>query len=148
MNPLEVGAVLMAASYLDLDALIETLTGGRVGVAWVFFGLLAQMMIAGCLVAHWRASRRYGRIAIPLPTLYVALLATVMLLVYASIRHDLVFVIGQLLGVVIVLRILDLLRALETQRQEPDRSRFPQVKPDTAEIDLKAVQKPKDGDSA
>ena len=61
------------------------------------------------------------------------LVATVMLLVYASIRHDLVYVVGQLLNVMIGLRLLELIRRTGVKRAATDVEQFPRVEPESAE---------------
>ncbi len=123
----------LGASFFDWDALVEVLTEGRIGLGWVAFGLLAQLVIVGCLLAQWHVSRKRRRNVVPAALAYVWLIAVVMLLVYASIRHDVVFVAGQLLNVVIALRLIELLRRSNVQPSEPDEDLFPVVEPDTAE---------------
>ncbi len=127
----------------DWNGLIELVTEGGIGLGWVVFGLLAQVVIVCCLVAQWRASRKRGRIVLPVPLVYVGLIATVMLLVYASIRHDLVFVAGQLLNVMIALRLIELLRRPGNGPTEPaEEETFPVVEPDTAERMLPGYDEP------
>lgn len=120
-------------AFFDLNGLIDALTEGRIEGHWLLFGLIAQLMIIGCLVAQRHSIKKFGRVVIRPSVVYVALSATVMLLVYASRRHDLVYVIGQILNVVIGVRILDLVRRTEQQQTEAERSAFPNIKPESAE---------------
>jgi len=123
----------LGVSFLDWDGLVDTITEGPIGLGWVAFGLVAQLVIVGCLVVQWRASRRHGRNVLPVGLVYVWLISVVMLLVYASIRHDVVFVAGQLLNVVIALRLIELLRRSSIKPSEPEEVLFPVVEPDSAE---------------
>lgn len=117
----------------DFSALLEHVIGGEVGVGWLLFGLLAQMIVFGCLVAQRIASRRRGKSALPASIIYAALIAMVMLLVYASVRHDLVFVIGQLLNVIIALRLLEWVRKGDGKERLSESNNFPVVEPDSAD---------------
>jgi len=126
-------AGLVAESFFDWDRLLETLTAGRISVGWLLFGFAAQMMVAGCLVAQWYVSKRHGRVVIRSGMIYAGLVATVMLLVYASIRHDLIYVLGQLLNVLIGLQLLALIRRDGAKRAKPDVEHFPRVEPESAE---------------
>ncbi|MCG8407021.1 MAG: lipid-A-disaccharide synthase N-terminal domain-containing protein [Phycisphaerales bacterium] len=120
----------------DFDSLEETLTNGRIDIEWVFFGLVAQLIILVCLIVHWYASRKHGRVFIPVSAVYMGLIASAMLLVYASVRHDIVYVVGQLLTIMIGLRLLECLRRAETKQTQDGNTSFPKVEPDTAEINL------------
>ena len=96
-------------------------------------GLLAQTILFGCLVAQRIASKRRGKSFLPASIVYVALIAMVMLLVYASVRHDLVFVIGQLINVIIALRLLEWVRKGDGKERVSESNNFPVVEPDSAD---------------
>lgn len=130
---MQAGPVGLAESFFDLGRLLETLTAGRINEGWLLFGLAAQLIVVGCLLAQWYVSKRHGRIVIRSGVIYVGLVATVMLLVYASIRHDIVYVVGQLLNVMIGLRLLELVRRTGAKRAETDVEQFPRVEPESAE---------------
>jgi len=123
----------LGESFFDLDRLLETLTGGQIGAAWLVIGVVAQFVIAGCIYAQWSASKRQGRTVIPPSVVYAGLVATVVLLVYASIRHDLVYVIGQLINVVIGMMLLNRNHDRRTEQTDGDLAQFPQVRPESAE---------------
>lgn len=132
----------------DMQSLRETLTDdGRVSIEWFFFGLAAQLIIGVCIFIHWYASRKRRRIVIPIPIIYAGLIAAVMLLVYASIRHDFVFVVGQFLVILIGLRILEQIRRTHAEPNETWSTDFPNVEPDTAEINLNSENKEKTGNN-
>ncbi len=136
-------ANIAATFSFEWDNLIEVVTEGRISVSWVVFGLAAQFVVFCCLVAQWYVSSRRRRIALPVSLVYVGLIAIVMLLVYASIRHDLVFVAGQLLNVMIALRLIELLRRPGNGPTEPaEEETFPVVEPDTAERMLPGYDEP------
>ncbi len=127
-------ANIAATFSFEWDNLIEVVTEGRISVSWVVFGLAAQFVVFCCLMAQWYVSSRRRRIALPVSLVYVGLIAIVMLLVYASIRHDVVFVVGQLLNIVIALRLIELLnRSTGKPIGGDDEHSFPTVEPDTAE---------------
>jgi lipid-A-disaccharide synthase-like uncharacterized protein len=81
-----------------------------VELAWVFFGLCAQLMFTGRFLVQWLASEKAKKSVMPVAFWYFSLAGGVMLLAYAIHRADPVFILGQGLGVVIYLRNLWLIR--------------------------------------
>lgn len=73
-------------------------------LAWVFFGLFAQLMFTGRFVVQWLASEKAKKSVMPVAFWYFSLTGGMMLLAYAIHRADPVFILGQSLGVVIYLR--------------------------------------------
>lgn len=80
-------------------------------LAWVVFGLSAQLMFTARFVVQWIASERARSSVIPIAFWYFSLIGGVMLLAYALYRKDPVFVLGQTLGVAIYSRNLWLIHA-------------------------------------
>ncbi len=80
-------------------------------LAWVVFGLCAQLMFTARFIVQWIASERARSSVIPLAFWYFSLVGGVMLLAYAIYRADPVFVLGQTLGVAIYSRNLWLIHA-------------------------------------
>ncbi|MER5173339.1 lipid-A-disaccharide synthase N-terminal domain-containing protein [Thioclava sp. GXIMD2076] len=80
-------------------------------LAWVLFGLAAQLMFTARFLVQWIASEKAQDSVMPVTFWYFSLLGGVMLLSYAIYRHDPVFVLGQSLGVVIYSRNLWLIYA-------------------------------------
>ena len=79
--------------------------------AWIAFGLLGQLFFTLRFVVQWLASERSGRSTVPIAFWYFSLLGGAMLLVYALwYRHDLVFTLGQAVGLLIYTRNLILIR--------------------------------------
>jgi lipid-A-disaccharide synthase-like uncharacterized protein len=77
---------------------------------WLAFGLLGQAAFGSRFLLQWLASERSGESHVPLSFWYLSLLGSVILLVYAIHRRELVFAIGYLPNSVVYLRNLVLLR--------------------------------------
>lgn len=105
----------------------------RVGTGWLFFGLAAQAIFLLCLLGQWIATRRGRRLVLPSAVIYLGLVATVMLLIYASVRRDLVFTVGQLVNMMIGFRLLEIVERFNRISLEHDDAPFPDVRPDSAE---------------
>lgn len=99
---------------------------------WLIIGTIAQVTILTCLVIHLWMSRRQKRMVLPSSLIYVCLLASGVLAVYAASRHDFIFVSSQIVNVVIGLRIL----GSRYEGAEPRPREFPDVAPDRADADL------------
>lgn len=80
-------------------------------LAWVIFGLCAQLMFTARFLVQWIASERARSSVMPVAFWYFSLIGGMMLLAYALYRKDPVFVLGQTLGVVIYSRNLWLIHA-------------------------------------
>ena len=76
---------------------------------WAAFGLVAQLAFTARFVVQWIASEREGKSVIPLAFWYFSLFGSTGLLVYAIIRADPIFILGQSLGSIIYLRNLTLI---------------------------------------
>ena len=126
------GAVVETAASLPAAAL-----DGVEPLFWLVFGLCAQAAILVCFGIHLVASWKRHKLVIPPSIGYVGLVATLMLMIYASHRQDAVFLLGQFLNTLICVRLLMLIRrAQEKMRQQrqtlPDEpSGFPIVSPDS-----------------
>lgn len=80
-------------------------------LAWVSFGLGAQLMFTARFLVQWIASERARSSVVPVAFWYFSLVGGLMLLAYAIYRTDPVFILGQLLGVLIYSRNLWLIHA-------------------------------------
>ena len=76
---------------------------------WAAFGLVAQLAFTARFVVQWITSEREGKSVIPLAFWYFSLFGSTGLLVYAIVRADPIFILGQSLGSVIYLRNLTLI---------------------------------------
>jgi lipid-A-disaccharide synthase-like uncharacterized protein len=92
---------------------VERLFGvsGWIGIAWVGFGLLGQVIFMGRMVVQWLASERAKRSVVPPAFWFMSLVGSIMLLVYFIWRWDIVGMLGQGLGTAIYLRNIALLRS-------------------------------------
>jgi len=77
---------------------------------WVFFGFAAQGVFMMRFVVQLIASERKKRSYVPIAFWYLSLAGGLMLLTYALVRRDPVFVLGQGLGIIIYARNLMLIR--------------------------------------
>ncbi len=129
----------VASSGLEWDGgLLAQAAEDGLGAGWLIGGLLAQAMVAACLLVFWLLSRRAGRAVLPKAAVYAAMAATVFLGIHAFVGGQWVFLVGQAtwLAACIVL-------AAYSERQEeqpielPDEGRqLPVVAPDSAERKL------------
>jgi lipid-A-disaccharide synthase-like uncharacterized protein len=94
--------MLTLMSWFNVDSPVE--------LAWVVFGLFAQLMFTGRFIVQWLASEKARKSVMPVAFWYFSLAGGLMLLAYAIHRADPVFILGQGLGVVIYLRNLWLIR--------------------------------------
>ncbi len=121
-------------SGIDWAIARDTITeGSRIEFGWVVFGMAAQTLILAGLVGHWVATRKRGRVFLPASVIWVGLAASVMLMIYASVRHDIVFVVGQILNMMIGFRLLEIVSKMNAVALPPDETKFPEVRPDAAD---------------
>ena len=78
---------------------------------WLAIGFAGQALFSARFLVQWLASERRGRSVVPLAFWYFSVLGGMTLLAYAIYRADPVFIVGQLGGLVIYLRNLQLIRA-------------------------------------
>ena len=89
---------------------------------WAIVGLVAQMAFASRFIVQWIASERRGESVIPVSFWYLSLVGTSGLLLYAIVRADPVFILGQSMGSIIYTRNLMLIyrrRAAEQATTPP-----------------------------
>ncbi len=77
---------------------------------WLLFGLVGQLIFSLRFIVQWICSEKKKESYVPLVFWYLSLLGGTILLVYAIIRRDLVFTIGQASGLVVYARNLVLIR--------------------------------------
>ena len=76
---------------------------------WVAIGLLGQALFGARFIIQWIMSERVGRSIIPLPFWFCSLGGGVVLLSYAIHRQDIVFILGQGMGLIVYTRNLVLI---------------------------------------
>ncbi|MCE5333014.1 MAG: lipid-A-disaccharide synthase N-terminal domain-containing protein [Desulfobacteraceae bacterium] len=75
----------------------------------LIFGFIGQAFFSGRFLAQWIASERQGKSVVPLSFWYLSVGGGGMLLIYAILRKDPVFILGQGGGLLIYLRNLYLI---------------------------------------
>jgi lipid-A-disaccharide synthase-like uncharacterized protein len=73
-------------------------------------GLFGQLLFSARFLVQWLASERAGRSVVPLAFWYLSVGGGLVLFLYAWVRRDPVFIIGQGTGLFIYVRNLHLLR--------------------------------------
>jgi lipid-A-disaccharide synthase-like uncharacterized protein len=90
---------------------------------WIGLGLLGQALFTARFLLQWIASERRGASVTPTAFWYFSLGGGSLLLTYSIYRRDLVFILGQSVGLVVYLRNLVLIRrAAAAPREEPEIS--------------------------
>ncbi|NWG00905.1 MAG: lipid-A-disaccharide synthase N-terminal domain-containing protein [Thermoanaerobaculaceae bacterium] len=74
------------------------------------FGFLGQALFSARFLVQWVVSESKRESVIPVTFWYLSLAGGVTLLLYAILRHDPVFTLGQAAGLVVYLRNLMLIR--------------------------------------
>lgn len=77
---------------------------------WLAVGFLGQSLFFSRFVVQWIASERKGRSVVPEAFWWLSLGGSAILLAYAIVRRDPVFIAGQAGGSLIYVRNLQLLR--------------------------------------
>lgn len=72
--------------------------------AWVIFGFLAQFVFFLRFAVQWWASEKEKKSVVPLSFWYLSIVGSVMILVYAIRREDIVFITAQFLALIIYIR--------------------------------------------
>ncbi|NIA20393.1 MAG: hypothetical protein GWP05_00130 [Anaerolineaceae bacterium] len=76
---------------------------------WAMLGLVAQLAFTGRFVVQWIASERRKKSVIPVAFWYLSLFGSAGLLVYAIVRADPIFILGQSFGSIVYMRNLVLI---------------------------------------
>ncbi len=77
---------------------------------WTLWGLVAQGLFFSRFILQWYMSEKEGQVVIPVHFWYLSLLGAMMILVYAVVRSDLVFLITGVLQIFLYSRNLFLAR--------------------------------------
>jgi lipid-A-disaccharide synthase-like uncharacterized protein len=75
----------------------------------MLFGFAGQALFSARFIVQWLASEARKQSVVPLAFWYFSLAGGILLLTYAVLRHDPVFVLGQLAGLVVYARNLVLI---------------------------------------
>ncbi|MGH8124286.1 MAG: lipid-A-disaccharide synthase N-terminal domain-containing protein [Rhodanobacteraceae bacterium] len=77
---------------------------------WIAFGFLGQLFFGLRFLVQWLYSEKHGKSRIPDAFWYLSVAGGVTILTYAIHRHELVFIIGESITLLVFLRNLHLLR--------------------------------------
>ena len=77
---------------------------------WTAVGMLGQGIFGSRFLVQWLASERLRRSVIPKAFWYLSIVGCLVLLSYAIHRHDPVFIVGEIGGLMIYIRNLVLLK--------------------------------------
>ena len=77
---------------------------------WLTIGFVGQAAFFSRFLVQWVASERAGRSYVPVAFWYLSLAGSLILLVYAIHRKEIVFVVGQAFGWIVYSRNLILLK--------------------------------------
>ena len=72
--------------------------------AWIIFGFLAQFVFFLRFAVQWWASEKEKKSVVPLSFWYLSIVGSVMILIYAIRREDIVFITAQFLALIIYIR--------------------------------------------
>lgn len=75
---------------------------------WFAVGLFAQLAFSARLLFQWIGSERAGRSMLPAHFWMFSVLGAVLLLAYAAHQRDLVIALGQIVGLAVYLRNIEL----------------------------------------
>ncbi len=71
---------------------------------WIALGFVAQIMFTMRFAVQWIASERAGKSVIPVAFWFFSIFGGLLLLLYALVRRDPVFIAGQAFGVFVYAR--------------------------------------------
>jgi lipid-A-disaccharide synthase-like uncharacterized protein len=77
---------------------------------WLVIGFLGQATFSMRFLVQWWRSERAGQSVVPIGFWYLSIAGGLLLLSYAIHQRDPVFIVGQLTGVFVYLRNLQLIR--------------------------------------
>jgi lipid-A-disaccharide synthase-like uncharacterized protein len=100
---------------------------------WSIAGIAALFTIALCLLWQWIGSARQGRFVVPVSACFAGLIATLVLLVYAMLRGEPLFIGAEALSVFVAFRLFILARQIRRRQDSAAQLSFPRVSPETAE---------------
>ena len=86
------------------------------GNVWLMIGLVGQSLFSMRFLVQWISSERKGESVLPIAFWHLSIAGSLVLLAYAVHRRDIVFTLGQSLGVFIYARNLQLMRAARQAR--------------------------------
>lgn len=87
---------------------------------WIILGFIAQIAFTARFLVQWIASERCGKSVVPVAFWYLSIFGSSGLLVYAIVRADPVFILGQSVGSFIYVRNLTLIHRNRRATENPN----------------------------
>ncbi|WP_078063126.1 lipid-A-disaccharide synthase N-terminal domain-containing protein [Solirubrum puertoriconensis] len=100
------GWFVAGAPHFSLQAMLAS----RIPGGWLLLGAVGQTVFLLRFVYQWLYSERKGESVLPLGFWLVSFVGSVMILIYAALRHDAVLILGNVFGTVVYARNIVLLR--------------------------------------
>ncbi|KAA9339858.1 lauroyl acyltransferase [Hymenobacter busanensis] len=94
------------SAHMSLRAMLST----RIPGGWLLLGAVGQTIFLLRFVYQWIYSERKGESVLPLGFWGVSFVGSVLILIYALLRHDVVLIMGNVFGTVVYARNIVLLR--------------------------------------
>lgn len=83
--------------------------------AWTLVGIAAQVFFFSRFILQWYMSEKTGKITVPITFWFLSLIGSALLLLYAFVRHDVVFTITAILQLGLFSRSLILARRNQSE---------------------------------
>jgi lipid-A-disaccharide synthase-like uncharacterized protein len=74
--------------------------------SWTFVGMAAQALFFSRFILQWYQSEKTGRITVPTTFWILSLMGAFLILIYALVRRDIVFIVTGVLQIVLFSRSL------------------------------------------
>lgn len=85
---------------------------------WTFWGLFAQGLFFLRFIIQWYSSEKAGKVVVPKIFWFISLLGAVMVIVYAAVRSDLVFLVTGTLQIFLYSRNIKLIFTKVEKREK------------------------------
>ena len=80
---------------------------------FIILGLAGQLMFSARFLVQWIASEKRKKSVVPISFWFLSLFGSLLLLIYAIYRKDIVFTLGQLFGFIVYIRNLLIIKNTE-----------------------------------
>ena len=89
---------------------------------WLAIGMLGQLLFSARFFLQWLVSEKHKRSIIPVSFWYFSIGGAALLLVYAMLRRDPVFIVGQAAGFLIYFRNLYFIQREKKKEEEGEKA--------------------------
>lgn len=84
---------------------------------FLVLGLAGQLMFSARFLVQWIASEKRKKSVVPISFWFLSLFGSLLLLIYAIYRKDIVFTLGQLFGFVVYIRNLLIIKNTKKEKK-------------------------------